>query len=147
MSSIIIYMKRWWNDKLKVSYILIAVLIVYLLIASILQKSPFLLVMKILPILLIVLIKVKISKSIKTEQERFEVNYKNGTPQMHAEIGTDIYYRIAEKEAHLPISDVKKVLETENLIIICFRGDLTLPLSKNGFVQGDARKCMEYLGK
>ena len=78
-----------------------AVLIVYLLIAAILQRNVFLLGMEILPVLLIMFIKVKISKSIKTE--------------------------------------------TEHLLVICFRGDMTLPLSKNGFVQGEYRGCMEYL--
>ncbi|HIX63686.1 MAG TPA: hypothetical protein H9852_04590 [Candidatus Mediterraneibacter colneyensis] len=46
-----------------------AVLIVYLLIAAILQRNVFLLGMEILPVLLIMFIKVKISKSIKTETD------------------------------------------------------------------------------
>lgn len=122
-----------------------AVLIVYLLIAAILQRNVFLLGMEILPVLLIMFIKVKISKSIKTETERFDVNYKDGSPRMYIVIGADIYYRVAEKEARLSLSDVQKVLETENLLVVCFRGDMTLPLSKNGFVQGEYRGCMEYL--
>ena len=83
-----------------------AVLIVYLLIAAILQRTVFLLGMEILPVLLIMFIKVKISKSIKTETERFDVNYKDGSPRMHIVIGSDIYYRVSEKEARLSLSDI-----------------------------------------
>lgn len=139
------YMKKWWNEKLKVSYILTSGLAVYLLIMLILHKNIIFLVLEILPVLLIVLITVKISKAIRTEKARFEVNYKGSIPLLHIEIGEDIYYRTDGKESHFAFSDMEKVLETKNLIIICFRGDLTLPLSKKGFLRGNAGECLAYL--
>ena len=64
---------------------------------------------------------------------------------MHIEIGQDILYRIEDKEKHLSLSDIKKVLETTDMIVICLRGNLILPIKKTGFIQGDAEHCIKYL--
>ena len=64
---------------------------------------------------------------------------------MHIEIGQDILYRIEDKEKHLSLSDIKKVLETPDMIVICLRGNLILPAKKTGFIQGDEEHCVKYL--
>ena len=83
--------------------------------------------------------------AIKIEKERYQVNYRNTVPLMHIEIGQDILYRIEDKEKHLSLSDIKKVLETPDMIVICLRGNLILPVKKTGFIQGDVEHCVKYL--
>ena len=64
---------------------------------------------------------------------------------MHIEIGQDILYRIEDKEKCLSLSDIKKVLETPDMIVICLRRNLILPVKKTGFIQGDSEHCIKYL--
>lgn len=45
----------------------------------------------------------------------------------------------------LSLSDIKKVLETPDMIVICLRGNLILPVKKTGFIQGDVEHCVKYL--
>ena len=126
------YLKRWWRENLIVSYMIIRRNLVYLFL-------------ELLPILLLLLIRVKVSRAIKIEKERYQVNYRNTVPLMHIEIGQDILYRIEDKEKHLSLSDIKKVLETPDMIVICLRGNLILPVKKTGFIQGDVEHCVKYL--
>ena len=37
------------------------------------------------------------------------------------------------------------MLETPDMIVICLRGNLILPVKKTGFIQGDAEHCIKYL--
>ena len=52
---------------------------------------------------------------------------------MHIEIGQDILYRIEDKEKHLSLSDIKKVLETPDMIVICLRGE-SYPAGKKDWI-------------
>ena len=111
----------------------------------IIRRNLVYLFLELLPILLLLLIRVKVSRAIKIEKERYQVNYRNTVPLMHIEIGQDILYRIEDKEKHLSLSDIKKVLETPDMIVICLRGNLILPVKKTGFIQGDVEHCVKYL--
>lgn len=98
-----------------------------------------------MPALLLLLIRIKVARAIKVEKERYQVNYRNSAPLLHIEIGQDILYKVAGKESKLSLSDMEKVLETPNMIVICFRGNLILPVKKTGFIQGDVDHCLRYL--
>ena len=139
------YLKRWWRENLIVSYILTALVFLYFFLMLIIRRNLVYLFLELLPILLLLLIRVKVSRAIKIEKERYQVNYRNTVPLMHIEIGQDILYRIEDKEKHLSLSDIKKVLETPDMIVICLRGNLILPVKKTGFIQGDAEHCIKYL--
>ena len=122
------YLKRWWRENLIVSYILTALVFLYFFLMLIIRRNLVYLFLELLPILLLLLI-----------------NYRNTVPLMHIEIGQDILYRIEDKEKCLSLSDIKKVLETPDMIVICLRGNLILPVKKTGFIQGDAEHCIKYL--
>ena len=139
------YLKRWWRENLIVSYILTALVFLYFFLMLIIRRNLVYLFLELLPILLLLLIRVKVSRAIKIEKERYQVNYRNTVPLMHIEIGQDILYRIEDKEKCLSLSDIKKVLETPDMIVICLRGNLILPVKKTGFIQGDAEHCIKYL--
>ena len=139
------YLKRWWSEKLMISYILTALIFLYFLIMLIIRRNFVYLFLEILPVLLLLLIRIKVVRAVKVERERYQVNYGNSVPLMHIEIGRDILYRIEDKEKHLSLSDIKKVLETPNMIVICLRGNLILPVKKTGFMKEDADHCLRYL--
>ena len=139
------YLKRWWSEKLMISYILTALIFLYFLIMLIIRRNFVYLFLEILPVLLLLLIRIKVVRAVKVERERYQVNYGNSVPLMHIEIGRDILYRIEDKEKHLSLSDIKKVLETPNMIVICLRGNLILPVKKTGFIREDADHCLRYL--
>lgn len=128
-----------------VTYILTALIFLYFFLMLIIRRNLVYLFLELLPILLLLLIRVKVSRAIKIEKERYQVNYRNTVPLMHIEIGQDILYRIEDKEKHLSLSDIKKVLETPDMIVICLRGNLILPVKKTGFIQGDVEHCVKYL--
>lgn len=111
----------------------------------IIRRNFVYLFLEILPVLLLLLIRIKVVRAVKVERERYQVNYGNSVPLMHIEIGRDILYRIEDKEKHLSLSDIKKVLETPNMIVICLRGNLILPVKKTGFMKEDADHCLRYL--
>ena len=121
------YLKRWWRENLIVSYILTALVFLYFFLMLIIRRNLVYLFLELLPILLLLLIRVKVSRAIKIEK------------------GQDILYRIEDKEKHLSLSDIKKVLETPDMIVICLRGNLILPVKKTGFIQGDVEHCVKYL--
>lgn len=139
------YLKRWWRENLIVSHILTALVFLYFSLMLIIRRNLVYLFLELLPVLLLLLIRFKVSRAIKVEKERYQVNYRNTVPLMHIEIGQDILYRIEDKEKHLSLSDIKKVLETPDMIVICLRGNLILPVKKTGFIQGDAEHCIKYL--
>ena len=98
------YLKRWWRENLIVSYILTALVFLYFFLMLIIRRNLVYLFLELLPILLLLLIRVKVSRAIKIEKERYQVNYRNTVPLMHIEIGQDILYRIeAVSYTHLDV--------------------------------------------
>ena len=69
------YLKRWWRENLIVSYILTALVFLYFLLMLIIRRNLVYLVLEILPVLLLLLIRAKVSRAIKVEKERYQVNY------------------------------------------------------------------------
>ena len=66
------YLKRWWRENLIVSYILTALVFLYFFLMLIVRRNLVYLFLELLPILLLLLIRVKVSRAIKIEKERNE---------------------------------------------------------------------------
>lgn len=107
--------------------------------------SPQELVTIIMPPLLIWLCIRRKNRAIRMQQERIKVLFKDAAPVYRIEIGEDIHAASPESERNISFSDVMKLIETENLIILMIRGNLTITLDKRGFIQGDADTCRQYL--
>lgn len=103
------------------------------------------LVAVIMPPLLIWLCMRRKNRAIRMQQERVRVVYKDAIPVYRIEIGEDIHATSPESERNISFSDVRKLIETENLMIMMIRGNLTVTLDKRGFTQGDADTCRQYL--
>lgn len=66
------YLKRWWRENLIVSYILTALVFLYFFLMLIVRRNLVYLFLELLPILLLLLIRVKVSRAIKIEKEKIE---------------------------------------------------------------------------
>ena len=66
------YLKRWWRENLIVSYILTALVFLYFFLMLIVRRNLVYLFMELLPILLLLLIRVKVSRAIKIKKEKIE---------------------------------------------------------------------------
>ena len=85
------------------------------------------------------------NRAIRMQQERIKVFFKDEIPFYHIEIGEDIHITTLGSERNISFSDVMKLIETKNLMILLVRGNLEATLDKRGFVQGDADECRQYL--
>lgn len=98
-----------------------------------------------LTVLLIWLCIRRKNRAVRIQQERIRVFYKDTIPVYRIEIGEDIHMTTLGSEKNISFSDVMKLIETKNLMILMVRGNLSVTLDKNGFKQGDAERCKEYL--
>lgn len=85
------------------------------------------------------------NRAVRTQQERIRVFFKDEIPVYRIEIGEDIHMTTLGSERSISFSDVRKMIETKNLMILLVRGNLAVTLDKRGFVLGDADECRQYL--
>lgn len=138
-------MAAWWGKKFRNGYISMGICILITLGLFLLRKRIIYLLLGLLCVLLIVLFKVKEKRSVKLEQERRAVLYKDTVPTIRIEIGEDIHVLTDKKENLISFSDVENVVETKNLIVLFVKGSMTVTLDKQGFISGNADECMNYL--
>lgn len=138
-------MAVWWGRKFRNGYISMGICVLLILGLSLLRMQLAYLLLGLLPILVIVLFKVKERRAVKLEQERMEVIYKDAVPFIRVEISQDIHVLSDKRESRVSFSDVENVVETKNLIILFIKGSMTVALDKKGFISGNADECMNYL--
>lgn len=97
------------------------------------------------PILLLAMI-LKENKGIKREEERFLVIYGKKYTESIVEL-CDVIRVMGENRNQQEVSydHVVAYRETKNLIIIILDGRMFVPLSKKGFINGDAESCKKLL--
>lgn len=140
-------MAAWWGSKFRSGYIIVSICAMLGLILFLLNREFIFLILALMLILVIVLFKVKEKQAVKLELERQEVIFKNTIPTIRIEIGEDIHTITDKSEKRVSFSDVKKVVETKNLIVLFTKGSMTVALDKKGFISGNADECMDYLKK
>ena len=77
-------------------------------------------------LLIIGLIKLTTYRTVKVEKERKKVLYPDGNPTFRIEIDKSIHIKNGEKENNIAFSDIVKILDTKNLIVIIFKGSLNI---------------------
>lgn len=139
--------KAWWSFKFKFRQLNIWMVILLILvpILAIVTKTSALLFGELAVLILWILIKIKVNQAVKIEKERKRESYPNENPVIYIEIGDDIYLKTANRENHISFADAEKVVETKELIVIMIKGAMNISLSKEGFTEGNAEKCMDYL--
>lgn len=138
-------MAAWWGRALRLSYIVVGVCALLAVVLFLSDSGWMSLTLLLMCILAIVVLKGKEKHAVKLELERLEVIYKNTIPTFYIEIGDEIHTITDHSENRVSLSDVKKVVETKNLIVLFTKGNMTVTLDKNGFLSGNADECMDYL--
>ena len=138
-------MAVFWMRYFRNGYISMGIFILLILSLALFRMQLIYLLLEPLPILMIVLFKVKEKRSVKLEQERMKVIYKDVVPSIRVEISEDIHLLSDERESCVSFSDVKDMVETNHLIVLFIRGSMTVALDKKGFISGTADECIDYL--
>lgn len=138
-------MAVWWRRKFRKGYISMGICILVVLGVFLLSRRPTDLLLGLLPILVIVLFKVKEKRAVKLQLERMEVINKDVVPAVRVEIGEDICVSSDNREIRVSFSDVENMVVTDNLIVLFIKGNMAATLDKKGFTSGNADECINYL--
>lgn len=138
-------MAVFWMRYFRNGYKSMGIFILLILCLALFRMQLIYLLLEPLPILMIVLFKVKEKRSVKLEQERMKVIYKDAVPSIRIEIGEDIHCLSDKRESSVSFSDVEDMVETDHLIVLFIRGSMTMVLDKEGFLSGTADECIKYL--
>ena len=93
-------------------------------------------------IFLLILIRWKVKKAIQMELDRLEVLCSDQVPVSTVELGDEIVITSSkggQRKVHY--RDIVALRQTEHLLVLLFRGNMTLPLAKDGFSGGDWQDC------
>lgn len=137
----------WWHKKynIKRGYLLSGILCLLILFVCLYEKWWLFLALELLPLLLILFFHNKVKVAVKLEQERMKVIFPDSAPVLRVEIGEDICMVTPKAETRVQFSDVEDIIETKNLIVLMVKGMMTVTLDKQGFKQGNADECMQYM--
>ena len=102
---------------------------------------------------LIILLYLKRKQATKLEIKRYNVLYgsiKNGSIKKTMVIELDEEIKCSldnENKRNISYDKVKGFIETDNLIVLLFDGNLLLPLKKDSFTVGNYEECKKFLLK
>lgn len=137
----------WRRKKFIIGYMCIPVMVIFVLLCSIVSGHfiPKILALEVVPLFLSVQYIRAEKTSVKAERERIEVFFGSTAPVYRVEIGEDVRMISTRNDSHVSFSDVENMVETKNLIVLMIKGSMTVPLHKNGFLEGNADECKRYL--
>lgn len=152
------YEKAWWNNhfkKLKICVLLSIILGIIILIYGIFNHmiSSLGIALIVFPFTLIILLYLKRKQATKLEIKRYNVLYgsiKNGSIKKTMVIELDEEIKCSldnENKRNISYDKVKGFIETDNLIVLLFDGNLLLPLKKDSFTVGNYEECKKFLLK
>lgn len=135
----------WWRKKFRYVPPVCITMIILLIFLFIFTKDYLYLILELCPVLLLDLYFLKIRRAIKHEQERVET-ISNGSPAIiKVTLNEKIHTESSQTERHVDYSSLEDLVETENLIVLMFKGSMTIALSKTGFLKGNYRDCLTFL--
>lgn len=53
----------------------------------------------------------------------------------------------SQGERHINFSNILSLSESKNLIVLSCKGDMTITLTKNGFIEGTSKECIDFFYK
>lgn len=99
----------------------------------------------ILPILFGITMFFRKKRSVKSIARSFTHKYKGRTPLVHIRFEDNIVQDIEGELTSIPYKDVTKIIDSRNLIILVLKEKMFCILSKNGFKDGNYKKCIELI--
>lgn len=136
-----------WYDKNKKVYIAIAAFIIVMLVMAAVKQNWIFLIFVALFIALGAFYELIKKRIVNEDVEKAQELYANGATSIRVEISDVIRAKSASNEKEIQYSDVTKLINSKNLILIVLKGGTTFTLSKDGFISGDAAECLQYLKK
>ena len=75
----------------------------------------------------------------------YEKLYKNQNNKIEIKMDKNIIIKSNGNETEVEYDKVKKIIETKNLIVIILKGDMTISLKKDSFVDSTPEECKKFL--
>jgi len=99
------------------------------------------------PLLIIFTLILKFLNLIRVERQKAQVINRGKTPTMSYEIEDQIvaYNLSTGGRNYYEYEQISKVVESEHLLVILIKGNLTVVLDKNGFTQGSWEECQGFI--
>ena len=98
------------------------------------------------PIVFLLAMIEKEKKGIKVESERMSIMYGKTEVETIVELYDNIKMITESKnEREISYDHIITYKETKNLIVIILKGRMLIPLSKDGFIDGDVESCKKLL--
>lgn len=147
------YQNAWWKNEFKIGNIsMIATFIIaILLLIQRIQKGTvniYAIFLVVMPILYFIMLPIKKNKAVKTEINRYNETYKNIDNIIEIKLNKKndkIELKTAGGKTQVTYDKIKKYIETKNLIILLLKGDMTISLKKDAFVDGSEEECKNLL--
>lgn len=138
------YSSAWCEWKSQKTMLILAAVSVLILIYVIFAKDPMALFLEIAALGGYALMNVKKKQAINQAKNRMQQQYPTEAPVLRVEIGKAITLKTPKNERTMQFSEVKTVLNTPNLFVVCSK-TMAVVLAKNGFTEGSAENCRAYL--
>jgi len=136
---------KWWTDKFKKDIKKMIAFAIIGLVAYFLTSDVLALVLSAVCVLLVVLFFPKTKNAVDIEIQRMEVaNGKDGL-EITVRFGDEIVVNSKNGTKTLAYEFIEKIIESENFIILCVKGEMTLALKKDSFVEGSKEECIKLL--
>lgn len=99
------------------------------------------------PVFCILIITLRIHNDIRTEYQRlYELNHGEYQVLVYEISDQIIKYNPSTKgSSTINFSQIVKVFDTKNLIILLMRGNMIIPIKKDGFTLGSYDDCKTYI--
>lgn len=137
------------RDKAGMDYKICLVFMLFSLVFAVVARDIIFLFLALalvlVSLLIIGLIKLTTYRTVKVEKDRKKVLYPDGNPTFRIEIDKGIHIKNGIKENNVAFSNIEKILDTRNLIVIILKGSLNIALSKTGFLEGSPEECLSYM--
>lgn len=135
----------WFNYKLGKMQILLVVLLIIDILNLVFTPSTLDFILLVVIIGLMILYAIKRGQTIKMENDRLNVLYKEDYPTIITELTDEIHSVSPNADRMIAYSDIKKVAQSKNFIVLMMKGEMTVALHKDGFEEGTTKECLELL--
>ncbi|MBQ8597093.1 MAG: YcxB family protein [Lachnospiraceae bacterium] len=136
----------WMKYVIGIGGIAVILFAYYLYLFLVSERQPELIVF-VCVLLIPVVLCVRINKDIKNILERNRVQYGDEAPVYTVEMDEEIVVTVNEISMHISPDNIKKYVQTKNLLVLYINGSMAVVLKKDSFVQGSVEECIKWVKK
>lgn len=98
-------------------------------------------------ILFVIIMHYKFKKMIKNDIDRYNILYGKKNKEIVVTMENKITNSVNGRKNTFNYSDIKKCMETKNLMLLLMTGNLIVLIKKDAFIKGDYKSFKELLKK